>query len=62
LQNPNQTNGDSLNSVRHETSRTFQEQKECLKEKLISLKQTVRTEIIIDLCRSIDEFKKGYQP
>jgi hypothetical protein len=43
LQNPSQSNGDNLNNVRHEPSRTFRNKKgEYLKEnlKIISLKQT----------------------
>jgi hypothetical protein len=40
LWNPSETNGDNLNSVRHETSRTFREKgRECLKEKLNGLKE-----------------------
>jgi hypothetical protein len=43
LQNPSQINGDNLNTVRRETNRTFREKREYLKEKLMSLKQRVRT-------------------
>jgi len=46
LQNPSKTNGDNPNNVRCETSRTFRnKQREYLSEKLMSLKQTVRTKI-----------------
>jgi hypothetical protein len=35
LQNPNQTNGDNLQNLRHETSRTFRNKKrEYLKDKI----------------------------
>jgi hypothetical protein len=45
LQNPSQINGDNLNNVRYETSRTFRNKKrEYLKERM-SFKQTVRTKI-----------------
>jgi hypothetical protein len=46
LQNPSQTNGDNMNNVRCETSTTFRNKKrEYLTEKIMSLKQTVRTKI-----------------
>jgi len=46
LQNPSQTNGYNLNNVRRETVTTFWNKKEeHLKGKLMSSKQTVRTQI-----------------
>jgi hypothetical protein len=46
MQNSSETNGDNLENVRHETSRTFMnKRREYLKQKLMSLKQTVRTKI-----------------
>jgi hypothetical protein len=46
LQNSRQRNGDHLNNVRHEASRTYGNKKtEYLKEKLMTLKQRVRTKI-----------------
>jgi hypothetical protein len=46
LQNPSQANGDNVNNVRRETSRTCRNKKrEYLKEKIVSLKQSVRTKI-----------------
>jgi hypothetical protein len=48
LQNPSQVNGDNLDNVRHEASRTFRTKKrEYLKKtELMSLKQTVRIRIL----------------
>jgi hypothetical protein len=47
LQNPLQTNGDNLNNVRYKTSRLLRKRKrDHLKEKLMSLKYTVRTKIL----------------
>jgi hypothetical protein len=62
LQNTSQTNGDNLSNITHKTSRPFRnEKRECLKEKLMSLKQTVRTEISQTYIRGINELKKHYQ-
>jgi hypothetical protein len=61
LQNPNQINRDSLQNVRHETSRIFRNKKrEYLKGK-IEL-ETNNKNKNRDLYRGINEFKKGYQP
>jgi hypothetical protein len=63
LQNPNQTNRDNLQNVRHETSRIFRNKKrEHLKGKINELETNNKNKNIIDLYRAINEFKKGYQP
>jgi hypothetical protein len=63
LQNPNQINGDNLQNVRHETSRTFRNKKsEYLKGKINELETNNKNKNIRDLYRGINEFKKGYQP
>jgi hypothetical protein len=65
LQNPSETNGDNwtnLNNVRHETSRTFRNNKrKYLKEKINGLETNSKNKNS-DLHRGINEFKKGYQP
>jgi hypothetical protein len=62
LQNPNQINGDNLQNVRRETSTTFRNKKrEYLKGKINDLETNNKKKNIRDLCRGINEFKKGYQ-
>jgi hypothetical protein len=63
LQNPSQMNGYYMVNVRCEASVTFQDQKQgnIWKTKLMSLKQTVRRNIVRDLYRGLSEFKKCYQ-
>jgi hypothetical protein len=62
LQNPNQINGDNLKNLRSETSRTFRnKQRKYLKGKINEL-ETNNKRNIRDLYRSINEFKKGFQP
>jgi len=47
LQNPSQMNGDNLNTVRHETSRTFRTKKrESLKHKIIELETDSKNKCI----------------
>jgi uncharacterized protein YaaR (DUF327 family) len=47
LQDPSKINGDNLNNTRRETGRHFRNiKREYLKEKLMSLKRTVRTRIL----------------
>jgi hypothetical protein len=59
LQNPNQTNRDNLQNVRHETSRIFRNTKrEHLKGKINELEANNKNKNI----RGINGFKKGYQP
>jgi hypothetical protein len=63
LQNPSQTNGDNLNSVRREGSRIFRKKKrEYLKEKINELERNSKNKNIRDIYGGINEFKKGYQP
>jgi hypothetical protein len=63
LQNPNQSNVDNLNNVRHEASRHFRnKKKEYLKAKIKKLETNSKNKNIRDLYRGISDFKKGYQP
>jgi hypothetical protein len=63
LQNPSQVNGDNMDNVRCEASRTFKTKKmEYLKNKIKELETNSNNKNIRDLCRDINEFKKGYQP
>jgi hypothetical protein len=63
LQNPSQTNGGNLNSVRLETSRTYRKKKrEYLKVLINELETNSKNKNIRDLYRGINEFKKSYQP
>jgi hypothetical protein len=59
LQDPS---GDNLNNVRHEASRHFRNKKrEYLKDKINELEMNSKDKNITDLCRGINECKKGYQ-
>jgi hypothetical protein len=61
LQNPSQKNGDNLQNLRHETSRTFRKKKrESLKGKINELEINNKNKNIRDLYGGINEFKKGY--
>jgi hypothetical protein len=63
LQNPNQSNLDNLNNARQEASRHFRNKKrEYLKAKIIELEINSKNKNIRELCRGINDFKKGYQP
>jgi hypothetical protein len=63
LQNPNQIDGDNLQNLRWETSRTFRNKKrEYLKGKINELETNNKNKSIRDLYRGINELKKGYQP
>jgi hypothetical protein len=63
LQNLSQINGDNLQNLRHETSRTLGKKKrEYLNVKINELKTNNKNKNIRDLHRGINEFKKGYQP
>jgi hypothetical protein len=63
LQNPSQRNGDNLQNLRCETSRAFRNKKrEYLKDKINELETNNKNKNIRDLCRGINESKKGYQP
>jgi hypothetical protein len=56
LQDPSKINEDNLNNVRREAS------KEYLKDKIDELATNSKNKNIRDLCRRINEFKRGYQP
>jgi hypothetical protein len=63
LQNSTQINGDNLQNLKCETSRTFRNNKrEYLKGKMNELETNNNNKNIRDLCRDLKEFKKGYQP
>ena len=63
VQDPCQSNVDNLNSVRREVSRHFRNnKKEYLRAKIEELEANSKIHNIRDLYRSINEFKKGYQP
>jgi hypothetical protein len=55
-------NGDNMDNVRHEASRTFRTKKGNLKNKINELETDSKNKNIRDLYRGINEFKKGYQP
>jgi hypothetical protein len=62
LQNPSQINGDNLQNLRRETSRTFRSKKrKYLKEKINNLETNNKNKNIRDLYRGITDFNKGYQ-
>jgi hypothetical protein len=63
LQNPNRTNRDNLQNIRHETSRIFRNKKrEHLKGKINELEANNKNKNIRDLYRGINEFKERYHP
>jgi hypothetical protein len=63
LQDPSEINGDNLNNVRREDSRYFRTKKrECPKDKINELTTNSKDKNIRDLCRGLNEFKRGYQP
>ena len=63
LQDPNQSNVESLNNVRCEGSRHFRNKKqEYLKAKIDKLEINSRIRNIRDLFRGTNNFKKGYEP
>jgi hypothetical protein len=63
LQNISQIKGDNLQNLRRETNRTFRnKKKEYLKDKINELEAKNKNKNIRDLYRSINEFKKRYQP
>jgi hypothetical protein len=62
LQNLSKTEGDNLQNLRHETSRTFRNKKrEHLKGKINEL-ETKNKNKKLEILQGIYEFKKGYQP
>jgi hypothetical protein len=63
LQDPSEANGDNLIDVRREESRHFRNKKrEYVKDKINELESNSKNKNIGDLYRSINEFRKGYQP
>jgi hypothetical protein len=58
LQNPSQNNGDNLKNIRSETGRTFRKkERQYWKGKINELETNNKN--IINLYRSVNEFKKG---
>jgi hypothetical protein len=63
LQDPSKANEGNLSDIRREASRHFRNNKrEYLKDKINELESNTRNKNIRDLCRGLNEFKKGYQP
>jgi len=57
---PSPRNADNLNNVRHESSLRFRDKKkEYLKAKIEELETNSKIKNIRDLCRGINDFKKG---
>jgi len=52
----------SLNNVRRDASRHFRNKKKAYLKAEIELETNSKIKYIRDLCRGIDDFKKGYQP
>jgi hypothetical protein len=63
IQDPSQSNLDSLNNVRREVSRHFRNRKRAyLRAEIEELETNSRIQNIRDLYRGVSDFKKGYQP
>ena len=63
IQDPRQSNVDTLNNVRREVSRHFRNKKKAyLRAKIEELETNSKIKNIRDLCRGVSDFKKGYQP
>jgi hypothetical protein len=63
IQEPNQSNVDNLNNVRHDANRHFRNKKKAyLKAKIEELETNSNINNIKDLYRGINDFKKKYQP
>jgi len=63
IQDPSQCNVDILNNVRREVSRNSRDKKKAyLRAKIEELETNSKIQIIRDLYRGINDFKKGYQP
>ena len=63
LQDPNHSNVNILNNVRHSASRHYRKKEgEYLKAKIYELETDSMINNIRDLYRGISDFKKGYQP
>jgi len=62
VQDPKQSNVDNLNSVRRDVSRHFRNKKKAyLEAKIKEFETNSKNQNIRDLCRGINDFKKGYQ-
>jgi len=63
IQDPSQSNEDNMNNVRRDASRNFRIKKKAhLRAKIEKMENNSKINIIRDLCRSINDMKKGYQP
>ena len=63
IQDPSQSNVDSLNDVRREVSGHFRNKKKAyLRAKIEDLEANSKIQNIRDLYRGISDFKNGYQP
>jgi C4-type Zn-finger protein len=63
IQDPSRNNAENLNNVRRDASRHFRNKKRAyLKAKIEELETNSKIKNVRDLCRSINDFKKGYQP
>ena len=63
IQDPNRSNVDNLNNIRRDASRHFRNKKKAyLKVKIEELEINSKINYVRDLYRSINDFKKGYQP
>jgi hypothetical protein len=63
FQDPSQINGDNLQNLRHEISRTFSNKKrEYMKGKINKLETNNTNKNIRDLYKGINKFKEWYQP
>jgi hypothetical protein len=51
-----------MNNLRREMGKSSGRKREYLEERIISLKGTIRTKILVTCIRGINEFEKGYQP
>jgi hypothetical protein len=60
LQDPSEINGANLNNIRREASRHFRNKKrEYRKDKINEVASNSKNKNTRDLCRGINEFKKG---
>jgi len=62
VQDPSQSNVDTLSNLRCEARRHFRNKKTYLKAKIEELETESKIKNIRDLYREISDFKKGYQP
>ena len=63
IQDPSRSSVDNLNNVRCNASRHFRNKKKAyLKAKIEELGTNSKVNNVRDLYRSINDFKKGYQP